>query len=146
MKTALLMIIATLGLSGISSTSLAGRDALIFHAQPAHLIKVLDPTARMALRQERRYYRRGVVISQLPAEAIKVSYQGSHYYYVDGEYFAVVKSGYRVIAPPAGIRIAVLPRDYSLAIRNGRHYYLANDVFYKPVNQNGTIYYVTVDL
>ena len=52
--------------------------------------------------------RRGYVVDRLPERARVVHYRGERYYYSGGKWYRPHRSGYRVVAPPAGLLTSFL--------------------------------------
>lgn len=60
------------------------------------------------------------------------------YYYDDGIFFTLDKSGqYVTIVPPAGAVITELPDDYDIVNLGGENYYKVDDTIYRVVINNG---------
>lgn len=56
------------------------------------------------------------------------------YYYEDGVFFIMDKSGeYKVIVPPAGAIVEKLPEDYEVVTLQGNEYYKVDDTIYRMV-------------
>lgn len=145
MKPTLSFIALTLSLGAFPAFGDIYLPERTISVQP-RIVTASTPVYRIEKRHERRYHRRGAILSRLPASAVRISFNDSNYYYADGEYFIPANNGYVVIAPPEGITIHRLPTEHALFVFNGRRYYLVNDVYYKAVKKNGSTVYVTVDL
>ncbi len=147
MKTPVLFIILALGVMGLYGNAQAANQTLfITSSHPIQLTRVAGPVERMGRRQDRRYYRRGTLLKHLPGGSVVITHSNHSYYYFDGEYFILAGNNYRVVTPPAGLRIRTLPSGHTVVVRNGHRYYLVNNVYYEPVFENGNTYYITVSL
>ena len=66
----------------------------------------------------------------------------SEYYYQDGVFYAQDKNGeYKVIVPPAGALVEVLPDDFDTVTLNGEEYYKVDDTVYKVTVSEGKPYF-----
>lgn len=66
----------------------------------------------------------------------------SEYYYQDGVFYVQDKNGeYKVIVPPAGALVEVLPDDFDTVTLNGEEYYKVDDTVYKVTVIDGKPYF-----
>jgi len=69
------------------------------------------------------------------------AYANQEYFYQDGVFYIVNKSGkYEVIVPPAGALVTSLPDDYDTITLNGENYYKVDDTVYRVTLVEGTPY------
>jgi hypothetical protein len=68
--------------------------------------------------------------TQLPADAVPITYHGSRYYFASGAWFQQVVAGFLVVTPPAGIVVPQLPVPYRVLNISGGGLYRANGVYY----------------
>lgn len=76
----------------------------------------------------------GHVATVLPHGAVVVAHRDDRFYFHGGVWYRPWHRGYRVIAPPVGIVIPVLPPAYVTLRIGGLPYYYANGVYYTPVS------------
>lgn len=82
------------------------------------------------------------IITSLPHGYGVVSHRGSTFYFHDGSWYVHSGNHYRVVLPPRGLFVSVLPPHYT-TIRTTRHpYYYAGGVYYE-YHQDEDIYMVT---
>lgn len=91
------------------------------------------------------YRKRPVVkpIRRLPRQAVVVNYHSRPYYYHSGLFYVSRNGTYARIAPPIGIRVAVLPTNYVRLVIGSRIYFYAEGVFY--VNSENNDEYTVAD-
>ena len=77
------------------------------------------------------YHPIGFFTGVLIGTAIELSWQNRAYHYYNGVYYEPYNSGYRVIAPPAGIRINSLPPGFDEIPVNGVNFYYYGGTFYR---------------
>lgn len=73
----------------------------------------------------------GFFTGALIGAAIELSWNNHPYRYYNGVYYEPYNSGYRVIAPPVGIRINALPPGFSEIPVDGVNYYYYGGTFYR---------------
>lgn len=67
---------------------------------------------------------------------------GSDYYYQDGVFYVMDANGeYKVIVPPAGAMVEILPEDYDMITLNDNEYYKVDDTVYKVTISEGKPYF-----
>jgi len=98
-------------------------------------MKMLAPVLAAALAMQlapaaAQYPAVGNAPTQLPADAVPITYQGSRYYFASGAWFQQVVAGFLVVTPPAGIVVPELPVPYSVLNVSGGALYRANGVYY----------------
>ena len=72
----------------------------------------------------------GDALTQLPADAVPITYHGSRYYLASGAWYQQVVAGFVVVTPPAGVVVPQLPVPYSVLNVSGGALYRANGVYY----------------
>jgi hypothetical protein len=72
----------------------------------------------------------GEALTELPADAVPITYRGSRYYIASGAWFQQVVAGFVVVAPPPGIVVPQLPAPYSVLNISGGALFRANGVYY----------------
>jgi hypothetical protein len=77
------------------------------------------------------YHPIGFFTGALLGAAISLSWQNHPYRYYNGVYYEPYNSGYRVIAPPVGIRISTLPAGFSEIPVEGTNFYYYGGTFYR---------------
>lgn len=80
--------------------------------------------------EARRFLPRGQTVRELPHGAYSVPFRGESYFYRGGEWYRPYGSNFRVIAPPLGAVVPVLPGLYATFWFGGIPYYFANDAYY----------------
>ena len=77
----------------------------------------------------------GVVVASLPAYYTVCYTGGSAYYYSNGVYYVKEEKGksYKVVRPPVGTVVPVLPEEAKQNILDGKMYYEFQDVVYKEI-------------
>ena len=78
----------------------------------------------------RNFPREGYQVRTLPERRYPIHYRNQNYFYFGGVWYRPHSSGYVVVRPPIGIRVAILPPYYSTVWFGGIPYYYANDVYY----------------
>ena len=68
--------------------------------------------------------------TQLPADAVALTFHGSRYYFGAGAWYQQVVAGFVVVTPPAGIVVPELPAHYSVLNVSGTPLFRANNVYY----------------
>ena len=64
------------------------------------------------------------------------------YYYEDGIFYVQEGDEYKVIVPPAGARVELLPEDYELiTLSDGMEYYMVDETVYMVTLQDGKAYF-----
>jgi len=67
---------------------------------------------------------------------------GSDYYYQDGVFYVMDANGeYKVIVPPAGAMVEILPEDYDMITLNDNEYYKVDETVYKVTISEGKPYF-----
>ena len=68
---------------------------------------------------------------------------GSEYYYQDGVFYVMDANGeYKVIVPPAGALVEILPEDFDMVtLADGNEYYKVDDTIYRVVVIEGKPYF-----
>jgi len=74
--------------------------------------------------------RRHQVVARLPSRARVVHYRGDRYYYGGGQWYRPYRSGYRVVAPPAGLFMSFRPEYQAIERYGGVPHYRAGPVYY----------------
>lgn len=70
---------------------------------------------------------------------------GSAYYYQDGVFYSMDSDGeYKVILPPAGALVEILPEDYEMVTLGGDEYYKVDDTVYRVTISEGKPYFEVV--
>jgi Family of unknown function (DUF6515) len=90
----------------------------------------------------RHYPPPGHVVHALPPRSHVTHYHDSRYYYTGGVWYRPYGGYYRVVAPPVGIYVSLLPDFYTTLWFGGIPYYYANSVYYTP-RVDGPGYVVT---
>lgn len=94
--------------------------------EPPHRGYVLDGRY-----QHNHYYpERGREFHAVPRGGVNITFRGAPYYFHGGAWYRPWGPRYRVIAPPFGIGIRVLPPFYSTVWFGGVRYYYADDTYY----------------
>lgn len=83
--------------------------------------------------------RRYSMFNTLPSFYFNLNFGGSRYRYYDGIYYQPYNNIFRVVAPPIGIFVNVLPRGHRKIYVNDYPYYYYNGTYY---NQKEDNYYV----
>jgi hypothetical protein len=83
-------------------------------------------------RYDRRhdYPSRGHYVHTLPARHVVVHHHRDRYYYGHGVWYRPYGHRYRVVYPPVGLYVSVLPEFTTTLWFGGYPYYYANDVYY----------------
>lgn len=82
-----------------------------------------------------RYYPlRGQVFHHIPGSLIQIQFGGNPYYFSGGLFYRPFDGYYKVVYPPLGIRISVLPFGYWPLRWGGYPYFYFNGIFYKQKN------------
>ena len=66
---------------------------------------------------------------------------GVSYRYVNGLYYRPYASGFRIVTPPIGLRVSILPSGFNTVTLAGRPYFVAGGVYYL---QSGPSVYIVV--
>lgn len=74
--------------------------------------------------------RRGTVVRVAPRGAQAVPFGSVSYRYYGGVFYKPCPSGFVVVAPPAGIRISLLPVGHTVVVVRGRPYYHYRGTYY----------------
>ena len=84
----------------------------------------------------RGYYApvRGYHYNRIGGPSVTLSFGGMPYYYSSGYYYRPYGSYYRVVAPPIGIHVGVLPPGYWAFSFGAFPYFYFNGVFYQQNN------------
>jgi len=90
--------------------------------------------------QHNHYYpSRGYVSIGLPPGAISIGYGRGSYFFHSGVWFSPVGTRYRVVAPPFGIVVPVLPPAYTPLWIDSTRYYYANGSYYTAATDGGYV-------
>jgi hypothetical protein len=84
----------------------------------------------------------GHVVRTLPRGYHESRHYRDRYYYYSGVWYRPYGAYYRVVAPPVGVSVSLLPDVYSTLWYGGVPYYYANSVYYTP-RASGAGYVVT---
>jgi len=77
------------------------------------------------------YPNRGVVVREVPREAVVINYAGISYRYSEGVWYEPRGTAYMVVAPPIGLLVPAVP-VYSTPVDSmGSTFYYANNAFYR---------------
>jgi len=92
------------------------------------------------------YPRPGVVVAALPAYYSMYYRGGVPYYYSDGIYYVKEEKNdsYKVVQPPVGTLVPVLPEEAKQNVLDGRVYYEFQNVIYKEVQTEEGLKYEVV--
>lgn len=83
-----------------------------------------------------RYYPvRGQSFLHIPGPSLSIQFGGNPYYYSGGLFYQPFGNYYRILPPPMGIRVNVLPRGYWSFRIGGFPYFYYNGIFYQKNNQ-----------
>ncbi len=87
-----------------------------------------------------RYYRpvyyHGPRVYSFHHPYVSIGFGGIHYRYYGGYFYRPFGSYFRIVAPPVGIRIAILPPGYRRIYVGDYPYYYYNGTFYEPGGSN----------
>ncbi|MBV8126000.1 MAG: hypothetical protein JO370_18220 [Paucibacter sp.] len=72
----------------------------------------------------------GYFVHGLPAGAVSVGFRSDGYFFHGGVWYRPWGGGFRVVVPPFGIIVPVLPPAYVTLMVGGAPYYYANGVYY----------------
>lgn len=86
--------------------------------------------------QRHHHYRfygpyRGQRVVQIAGPRIIVPYRGIQFYYSNGFYYRPYSGYFRVVAPPIGIHISILPRGYKRIYVHDVPYYYYGGTYYR---------------
>jgi len=84
-------------------------------------------------------YRNPVVVrpvTRLPASAVAIHYRNTPYYFNAGVFYVSQSGAYVRVAPPVGIRLAVLPTGYARVVIGTVPYYYYSGIFYTSAPGN----------
>lgn len=82
-------------------------------------------------RNHRQYYpNQGKYRRQLPRRSHSILHRGSRYYYHGGVWYNPYRQGYRVVRPPIGLTVSILPPFYTRVWVGGIPYYYAAGTYY----------------
>ncbi len=82
------------------------------------------------------------VVKSIPGRHTPVKFKGVTYYRSGSRYYRKVGGGYSLIAPPRGLRLAILPAIHLAFMFNNARYYCAEGVVYKQ-DSNGEYEVIT---
>lgn len=110
----------------------------------AFVLVLLSLAVSLQAQRNRRYYRydtryypvRGQQFLHIPGPFINIHFGGNPYYYSGGLFYQPFGSYYRIIPPPFGIRIGILPRGYWSLTLGGYPYFYYNGIFYRKSNND----------
>jgi hypothetical protein len=86
----------------------------------------------------------GLVVSELPPDAITITVGPTTYYDVDGLFYIAAPGGFAVVNPPPGVVVPQLPTGATQVVVNNNVCYQFNGFYYSPSVQDGvTVYTVT---
>jgi len=92
---------------------------------------------------DRRYHHdhyypsRGFVSIGLPPGAVSIGYGSGSYFFHGGVWFSPYGGRYRVVAPPFGIVVPLLPPAYTPLWIDSTRYYYANGTYYTAATDGG---------
>lgn len=92
---------------------------------------------RRVYRSYNSYYHPRTVIS-FSSPRVLIPFGGMNYYYSRGYYYRSYGSAFRIIAPPIGININILPRSYRQVYVGDVPYYYYGGVYYKKGKKKNT--------
>ena len=95
------------------------------HYWPQHNYSPYNPGWRYA-----QLPRRNSIITSFAFPFVTINFGGYGYRYCDGVYYRPYDNVYRVVAPPLGIYINVLPFGYRRIVVNDYPYYYYNGTYY----------------
>lgn len=90
---------------------------------------------RRVYRSYNSYYHPRTVIS-FSSPRVLIPFGGMNYYYSGGYYYRPYGSTFRIIAPPIGININILPRGYRQIYAGDVPYYYYGGTYYKKGKKN----------
>lgn len=82
------------------------------------------------------YSRNVTVVKTVPHGAAVVVHGGVSYRYVNGVYYRPYGTGFRVVTPPVGIHVNVLPVGFVSLTIAGNPYFCAGGVYYRQTGPN----------
>lgn len=85
------------------------------------------------------YPRRNTIVTSFPFAYSTINFGGYGYRYYDGLFYQPYDRYYRVIAPPIGIYINVLPAGYHRIVVRDDPYYYYNGTYYNQVEDRYTV-------
>lgn len=85
----------------------------------------------------------GHVVRALPRGYHESRHRHNRYYYHSGVWYRPYGTYYRVVAPPVGVSVSLLPDFYTTLWYGGVPYYYANSVYYTP--RTGGVGYVVTE-
>jgi len=77
------------------------------------------------------YPRRGLTVSHLPDRHRRVLHHGTSFYFSAGVWYQPYGARYTVVAPPLGVVIPILPRNYTTVWYGNVPYYYADSTYYR---------------
>lgn len=98
----------------------------------------------------RSYYRYrhhvpyGQFVLSIPIGHVVVHFGNVDYYYHEGVYYHYDRRGYRVVGPPVGVVVPVLPHDYIEVTLDGDDCFWSKGVYYRPHVHSGGVSYVVL--
>jgi hypothetical protein len=90
------------------------------------------PTLLLDQRHHHDHYypRQGYAVAALPGGSLRIGFGGGHFYFHGGVWFRPFGGQFRVVLPPIGIVLPLLPPAYATLWIGGAPYYYANGVYY----------------
>jgi len=79
-------------------------------------------------------YRRVDRYASFPRTAVVIPYRNYNYHYSDGYFYRPYGSSFRIVIPPVGIYVNILPRGYRTVYYPGGSCYYYNGTYYRGTN------------
>lgn len=75
--------------------------------------------------------RRGGIGPEMPGDRIDIDFGGQRYHYSQGRYYKRFNDDFRMVPPPHGIRVTIIPRGYLTLMVAGIPYFYYEGVYYR---------------
>jgi hypothetical protein len=70
------------------------------------------------------------IVKTAPRGSVMYDHAGISYRYYDGLYYKPYQEGYMIVSPPLGIRVTVLPRDFTVVRFGDISYFYTGGIYY----------------
>ncbi|MEJ7680778.1 MAG: DUF6515 family protein [Segetibacter sp.] len=70
----------------------------------------------------------------MPPTSVMIPYRNNYYHYANGYFYRPFGASFRIVIPPVGIFINILPRGYRTIHYPGGYCYYYNGVYYREIN------------